>query len=102
MKSEQEQTEEMAILLCGLADTDNKNICGECKHRFGYECIKSNFYAEKLYKNGYRKANDIVDEYFNEIINKLEYYKESELFDSFSIRLIVNEIRTNLKTKYNL
>ena len=79
--SEKQQIEEIASLLCGLANSNLKNSCNKCEHRFGYICQKSNFYAEQIYKADYRKKSDVVKEFaevVKALLNKYEYRSHTD------------------------
>ena len=107
MKTKQEQIEEMAFSTCDVPKTmqflskhRGENIkfenCRDCE--FYNSCQHIND-TEYFYSAGYRKASEVIDEFFDEIMKKVDSYRKSELFDAFSIRLIVNEARVNIKTK---
>ena len=60
MKTEQEKIEEMAQVIRTWKDTNDIN------YRFGTH------YANMLYKAGYRKANDVIDELVKNIMTDAE------------------------------
>ena len=60
MKTEQEQIEEIAIRIDPLCNEGDH--CLKCYALQKYGCI--NFErAKELYKSGYRKASDVIDDY---------------------------------------
>ena len=60
MSNEEKQIEEMANITRVWCEIDNS--CGSCHWETCNECL-----AECLYKAGYRKASDVVEEIFAEI-----------------------------------
>lgn len=71
MKTKQEQIEEMAEMCCDIREDPN------CK-----ECVVSPLCGTKmdcttLYKAGYRKANDVIDELVEKVLGKIRYEYEN-------------------------
>ena len=64
MKTEQEQIEEMAKQMCGDKDTFAKDLCSCCIA--WDDCLEE---AGNLYKAGYRKASEVIDEFARKIKN---------------------------------
>lgn len=60
MKTEREQIEEMAQVIRNWKDTNDIN------YRF------STHYANMLYKAGYRKASDVIDEFVERLKNQFD------------------------------
>ena len=65
MKTEQEQIEEMARVIRTWESASDVN------YRFGTH------YAGMLYKAGYRKASDVIDEFADKVLEKIKYEYEN-------------------------
>ena len=77
MSNEEKQIEEMANITRVWCEIDNS--CGSCHWETCNECL-----AECLYKAGYRKASDVVDEVIKIVSEKAE--EESEYFDRMRVK----------------
>ena len=99
MKTEQEQIEEIADIKSVLIKTHKR-----C--RTLQEDYMQNEYAEGIYKAGYRKAGDVIDEF----VERLEKYIESrndlwdedrpefdEEFVKFGIQIVADEMRQEVE-----
>ena len=72
MKTEQEQIEEMAKQMCGDKDTFAKDLCSCCIA--WDDCLEE---AGNLYKAGYRKASEVIDELVDKVLEKIKYEYEN-------------------------
>ena len=99
MKTEQEKIEEIADIKYVLIKTHRR-----C--RTLQEDYMQNKYAEGIYKAGYRKAGDVIDEF----VERLEKYIESrndlwdedhpedeEFFVKFGIQIVAGEMRQEME-----
>ena len=73
MKTEQEQIEEMAKQMCGDKDTFAKDLCSCCIA--WDDCLEE---AGNLYKAGYRKASEVIDELVKKIDAKIAELEKEE------------------------
>lgn len=76
MKPKQEQIEEMSKKVCGNKDTFAKDLCSCCIA--WNDCLEQ---AQNLYKAGYRKASDVIEEFVERLKQKI-YYEFEELIPS--------------------
>lgn len=67
MKTEQEKIEEMAKQMCGDKDTFAKDLCSCCIA--WDDCLEE---AGNLYKAGYRKATEVIDEFVERLKNQFD------------------------------
>lgn len=73
MMSKEKQIEEMAKVMCGSCPDNN-----ECMR-----CLCATWYdAEALYKAGYRKQSEVVEEIFEEIDNIVSNLRDSPFYSS--------------------
>lgn len=69
MKTKQEQIEEMAKQMCGAIDNS-------CIHDCTPAC-GTREYAKRCFKAGYRKASDVIDEFVEKVLGKIQYEYEN-------------------------
>ena len=99
MKTEQEKIEEIADIKSVLIKTHKR--CRSLQEDY----MQDN-YAEGIYKAGYRKASDVIDEF----VERLEKYIESrndlwdedrpefdEEFVNFGIQIVADEMRQEVE-----
>ena len=90
MKTKQEQIEEMARVIRTW-----ENV-GDVNYRFGTH------YANMLYKAGYRKASDVIDEFVDKIFEKIRYeYKNypnaMTVGTYYQLRKEINELADKMR-----
>lgn len=90
IKDRKTRVEEMAKIL-GHNHCYERRCDESCKVFRQKSCLGYDV-AEELDKEGYRKASDVIDEFVEKITCRLNYDRDSELYDKTKISLIVNKI----------
>ena len=95
MKTEQEQIEEMANIKSVLIKTHKR-----C--RTLQEDYMQDKYAEGIYKAGYRKASDVIDELVDKVLEKIRYeYKNypnaMTVGTYYQLRKEINELADEMR-----
>ena len=94
MKTKQEQIDEMARCM------GEKNfLCADdCENCIQIPCkCKLVKQSKLLYKAGYRKASDVIDEFVKKITCRLSYDRDSELYDKTIFVLMLNKIVAEMR-----
>lgn len=94
MKTEQEQIEEMAKQMCGDKDTFAKDLCSCCIA--WDDCLEE---AGNLYKAGYRKASEVIDE-FAKRIKERALHSCREIINCYEVKRIetvIDDIAAEMK-----
>ena len=95
MKNKKEQIEEMASL-CAKHECllDCINDCR--KDRKGSKCIRSET-CKILYKAGYWKASEVIDEFVAGVIAELNKQKDGTFYSKYDVLTVINRIADEMR-----
>lgn len=94
MKTEQEQIEEMAKQMCGDKDTFAKDLCSCCIA--WDDCLEE---AGNLYKAGYRKASEVIDELVERVKERAlqSCHKIINCYEVTRIETVIDDIADEMR-----
>lgn len=84
MKTEQEQIEEIAKIICENYGTNY------CKEFCGIETCSDPVVAQDIYNQGYRKATEVIDEFVERLKSKA--LTNCKIVDCYEIKFIETKI----------